>query len=74
MDEAEQYANQPETTRDRMVRKVYVTQGDYTVEIKQGDATHSQALKVGGDRKKPEKLNTPKKRQAETKRLLEDYE
>ncbi len=74
MDEAEQYADQPKTTRDKMVRKVYVTQGDYTVEVKQGDATDSQPLKVGGDRKQSEKLDTIKKRQAETKRLLKDYD
>jgi len=73
IDEAEKYANQPETTRDRIVRKIYITKGDYTVDVKQGEATDSQSLTVGGDRKQPDKLNTPKKRRAETDRLLKEY-
>ncbi len=72
IDEVTQYADQPEATRNRMVRKITLTKGDYTVELKQGEASVSQALKVGGDRKKPEKLDTPKKRATETKKLLKE--
>lgn len=74
IDEAEKYADQPEATRNRIVRTIYVTQGDYKVEIKIGEATDTQPLKVGGSRKAPEKLDSVKKRRAETERLLKDYE
>ncbi len=74
IDEAEKYADQPETTRDRIVRKIFITSGDYTVEVKQGDITDSQPLKVGGDRKKTDKLDSSKKRKAETGKLLKEYD
>ena len=74
IDEAEKYADQPKATRDKIVRTIYVTQGEYRVEVKIGEATQSQPLTVGGNRKSPEKLDTPKKRRAETERLLKDYE
>lgn len=73
MDEVETYANQPQETRDRMVRKVYITEGQYKVTVKLGDETVSQSLQVGGKRPTPKKLDTPKKRAAETKRLLKEY-
>lgn len=73
IDEAEDYADQPQATRDRMVRKVYLPEGQYVVEIKQGKYTGTQKLAVGGERKRPEKLDTGKKRAAETRRLLKEY-
>jgi photosystem II stability/assembly factor-like uncharacterized protein len=74
IDETNKYADHPEATRDRIVRKIYLSKGDYTVEIKQGKASTSQPLTVGGDSKKRTKLDTPKKRAAETKKLLKEYE
>lgn len=74
IDEAEKYADQPETTRNRIVRTIYIAQGDYTVELKQGDATDSQSLTVGGERKRSERLDTLKKRKTETDRLLKEYD
>ena len=72
--EVETYADQPQETRDRMVRKVYVTEGNYSVTVKLGADTASESLQVGGKRPTPDKLDTKKKRAAETKRLLKDYE
>ncbi len=57
-----------------MVRKVTITEGDYTIEIVQGKYTDSSDLKVGGQRPGREKLDTEKKRKAETERLLAEYE
>ena len=56
------------------IRKIYISEGDYTIEIKQRKHSDSGDLKVGGDRKRREKLDTDKKRKAETKRLLAEYE
>jgi len=74
IDEATDYADLPKGTRDRMVRGIYLPKGDYTVTVKQGKQTDSRKLTVGGDRKSPEKLDTKKKRAAETRRLLKEYE
>ncbi len=74
VDEAKEYMELPESTRDKMIRKIYIAEGDYTIEIKQGKDTDSGDLKVGGERKRREKLDTDEKRKAETKRLLAEYE
>ena len=74
IDEAKRYADQPEATRERMVRKVYLGKGEYTIEVELRKNADSQKLTVGGDRKRPEKLDTKKKRKAETDRLLEEYD
>jgi len=74
IDELEAYANQPQETRDRMLRKVYITEGKYKVTVALADETASQPLQVGGKRPTPDKLDTPKKRAAETKRLLKEYQ
>jgi hypothetical protein len=74
IDEAEMYADQPEATQNRIVRKVYITEGAYSVQVKQGDAADTQTLTVGGSRKTPDKLDTPRKRAAETHRLLKEYD
>jgi len=74
VDELETYANQPQATRDRMVRKIYVSEGSYTVTVTLADDTATQSLQVGGKRKTQNKLNTKKKRAAETERLLKEYD
>ncbi len=74
IDEAKQYADQPEATRERMIRKVYLSKGEYTIEVTLRKNADPQKLTVGGDRKRPEKPDTKKKRQAETLRLLEGYD
>jgi hypothetical protein len=57
-----------------MVRKIYISEGEYTVTVKLGDDTATQSLQVGGKRKTPDKLDTQKKRAAETASLLKEYE
>lgn len=74
LDEAKEYADLPEQTRERMVRKVYLPQGQYTVTVRQGKQKDIQELTIGGDRKAPDKLDTAKKRAAETRKLLKDYD
>jgi len=74
IDEVERFSDQPEATRRRMVRKVYLPRGDYTVEVRLGKHADSRELTVGGDRRKSEILDTKKKRAAETRRLLREYE
>ncbi len=74
VDEAKEYAELPESTRDKMIRKIYIAEGDYTIEIRQGKDTDSGDLKVGGERKRREKPDTDEKRKAETKRILAEYE
>ena len=74
IDEAKDYADQPEPTRERMVRPVYLCEGEYTVEVRRRKKADSQKLTVGGKRKTPDKLDTEKKRKAETLRLLKEYD
>ena len=74
IDEVETYANQPQDTQDRMVRKIYITEGEYSATVTLGDDTASQSLQVGGKRPVSDKLDTKKKRAAETKRLLMEYD
>ena len=74
IDEAKKYTDQPEGTRERMVRQIYLCKGEYTIEVKLRKKTDAQKLIVGSDRKTPDKLDTEKKRKAETLRLLEEYD
>ncbi len=47
MDEPKTYGDLPENTRKNMIRKIYVSGGKYTVEVKSGKESHSVALQVG---------------------------
>jgi hypothetical protein len=46
MDEPKTYADLPEDTRENMIRKIYVSGGKYTVEIKSSKESHSVTLQV----------------------------
>jgi hypothetical protein len=46
MDEPKTYTDLPKETRKNMIRKIYVSGGKYTVEIKSGDENHSVTLDV----------------------------
>ena len=46
MDEPKTYADLPEDTRENMIRKIYVSGGKYTVEVKSGKESHSVTLQV----------------------------
>jgi photosystem II stability/assembly factor-like uncharacterized protein len=46
IDEPKTYADLPEETREKMVRKIYVSTGKYTVEVKSGENSHSATLQV----------------------------
>ena len=46
IDEPKTYADLPEETRDRMIRKIYISSGKYTVDIKSGENTDSAMLEV----------------------------
>lgn len=46
MDEPKTYADLPEDTRENMIRKIYVSGGKYTVEIKAGKKSHSVTLQA----------------------------
>jgi hypothetical protein len=46
IDEPKTYADLPQETREKMIRKIYISAGKYTVEIKAGENTHSTTLQV----------------------------
>jgi len=46
IDEPKTYADLPKETREKMIRKIYISAGKYTVEIKAGENTHGTALQV----------------------------
>ena len=47
MDEPKTYGDLPKDTRENMIRKIYVSGGKYTVEVKSGKESHSATLQVG---------------------------
>ena len=73
INEPQKYSHLSETTRNRIIRTIYASEGDYTIEVKSGDNTDSTSLKIGSGQKR-EKLDSEKKRLEETKRLLSEYE
>jgi len=46
IDEPQTYADLPEETREKMIRKIYISAGKYTVEVKSGENVHSATLQV----------------------------
>jgi photosystem II stability/assembly factor-like uncharacterized protein len=46
IDEPKTYADLPRETREKMIRKIYVSAGKYNVEIKSGENSHSATLQV----------------------------
>ncbi|MHC4569032.1 MAG: hypothetical protein ACYTE3_25135, partial [Planctomycetota bacterium] len=46
IDEPKTYADLPKETREKMIRKIYVSAGKYTVEVKSGENSHSTTLEV----------------------------
>ncbi|MEA3225192.1 MAG: hypothetical protein U9Q07_04515 [Planctomycetota bacterium] len=47
IDEPMTYADLPKDTRENMIRKIYVSNGKYTVEVKSDKESHSTTLQVG---------------------------
>jgi photosystem II stability/assembly factor-like uncharacterized protein len=69
MDEPTTYADLPEETRENMIRKIYVSGGKYTVEVRSGGETHSTTLQVGsansGDRGRSRRADIEEKGEVE---------
>jgi len=47
MDEPKTYVDLPKETRENMIRKIYVSAGKYTVEVKSGKGSDNVTLQVG---------------------------
>ena len=73
LNEPKKYSKLSEKTREKIMRTIYASKGDYLIEVKFGDNIESSILKVGSNQK-PKKLDTKTKRLEETKRLLSEYE
>ena len=46
IDEPKTYADLPKETREKMIRKIYISAGKYTVEVTSGEDIHSTTLQV----------------------------
>lgn len=79
IDEVNAHANQAEEEREKKITPVYVSEGDYTIEIASGEVTEKATLKVlprqEGDSGKAEreKRNKTWEKEQKKKKLLKDY-